>query len=160
MAKSWVEHTVDDEPVVVYPVGTRVRDKRFPELAGVIEKHERHEGGKISPLPFFVAWDDKDKARELRGLVSWYASADTVEPGEARRIMGRREMLEMKPCDVRDGDMFAIKVIAIAGHAGDWAAYYGPTSWPDERVAEVGEKLACDQVEKLFYVMCGRSYRG
>ena len=156
---SWLEETVDGEPVVVYPVGTRVRDKRFLELVGVIERLERHESGKISPLPFFVRWDGKDRARELRGLVSWYASADTVEPGEARRIMGRREMLMMKPGEVQDGDMFAIKVIAVAGHCDDWVSYYGPTSWPDEKVAEVGEKLTREQVEKLFYVMCERSYR-
>ena len=159
MVKSWLEETVDGEPVVVYPVGTRVRDKRFPELVGTVESLERHESRKISPLPFFVKWDDKDRARELLGLVSWYASADTVEPGEARRIMGRREMLMMKPGEVQDGDMFAIKVIAIAGHCGDWAAYLGPTSWPDEKVAEVGQKLTRRQVGELFYIMSGRSYR-
>ena len=159
MTESWVERTVDCESVVVYPMGTRVRHKHFPELAGVISRHEYHESRAISPLPFFITWDDKDKARELLGLVSWYASADTVEPSEAKRIMGIKEMLGMKPCNVKNGDMFAIKVIAVAGHCGDWAAYKGPSFWPDEKVAEVGQKLTRRQAGELFYVMSGRSYR-
>jgi len=76
-----------------------------------------------------------------------------------KKIMSRREMLEMRPGDVQDGDMFAIKVIAVAGHCDDWAAYLGPTSWPDEKVAEVGQKLTQRQVGELFYIMCERSYR-
>ncbi len=156
---TWTECTVDCDSVVVYSLGTRVRHKRYPELVGVIESHERHESGAISPLPFFVRWDDWQAASKLIGGVYWCASADTVEPGEARRTMGIKEMLETRPCDVKDGDVFAIKVIAVAGHCNDWAAYKGPTSWPDETVVEVGHKLTRREAGELFYVMSGRRYR-
>lgn len=75
------------------------------------------------------------------------------------KIMSRAEMLSMRPGDVQNGDVFAVKVVAVAGHAGDWAAYMGPTSWPDEKVIEVGQKLTESQVGSLFYIMCARVYR-
>lgn len=63
------------------------------------------------------------------------------------------------PTDVRPGDAFAVKVVAVAGYANDWSAYVGPTDWADTRVAEQGDKLTHEQVGKLFHCMCVRMYR-
>lgn len=57
------------------------------------------------------------------------------------------------PSDVESGDAFAIKVVAIAGYNNDWAAYVGPTDWPDEEVARHGDKLLAKQALPLFYVL-------
>ena len=71
------------------------------------------------------------------------------------------EAYGMSPSDVRDRDTFPIKVVAIAGTGNDWAAYYGPTDWTDERVAMHGDKLSQEQAMPLFYVLrnSGRYYR-
>ena len=65
------------------------------------------------------------------------------------------------PADVQSRDAFAVKVVAVAGHVNDWAAYIGPTDWSDQEVAENGDKLDKKAAEALFYVMrwSGRSYR-
>lgn len=77
----------------------------------------------------------------------------------ATKIIGRTEMRNMRPGDVKAGDAFAIKVVALAGYAGDWTAYVGPSDWPDERVLKEGNKLVEFQVGDLFYVMRDRVYR-
>lgn len=66
-----------------------------------------------------------------------------------------------RPYQIQDGDSVAIKVVAVAGTNNDWAAYEGPTTWSDEQVASQGDKLAKNQVGKLFHVMSasGRRYR-
>lgn len=66
-----------------------------------------------------------------------------------------------RPFQIQDGNRVAIKVVAVAGTNNDWAAYEGPTDWPDEKVASEGDKLAKNQVGKLFHVMSasGRRYR-
>ena len=65
------------------------------------------------------------------------------------------------PNEVKDGDAFAIKVVAVAGYNNDWAAYYGPPEWTKEQIAQSGDKLAKEQAEPLFYVMrsSARHYR-
>jgi hypothetical protein len=67
----------------------------------------------------------------------------------------------MSPSDVQPRDAFPIKVVAVAGYGNDWAAYYGPTNWSDQEVAESGDKLAASQAEPLFYALrnSGRHYR-
>ena len=69
--------------------------------------------------------------------------------------------MHTRPTDVLWGDAFAIKVVAVAGYANDWAAYIGPSDWTDERVAEQGDKLSPEQAGPLFYVLreSGRTYR-
>jgi hypothetical protein len=69
--------------------------------------------------------------------------------------------LTTHPSDVEDGDAFAIKIVAVTGHANDWAAYWGPTSATDLEVAKLGAKLTKEQAAPLFYVMrrSGRHYR-
>ena len=67
---------------VVYALETRVRHKEHSELVGTIIRHERHESGCISPVPFYVLWDDGKLARELLGMLHWYQDAGRVEPIE------------------------------------------------------------------------------
>ena len=54
------------------------------------------------------------------------------------------------------------KVVAVTGHAGDWAAYRGQSYWGDERVAESGDKIAREAAEGLFptFRNIGLRYRG
>ena len=72
-----------------------------------------------------------------------------------------KNLITTSPSDVEPGDAFAIKVVAVAGYADDWAAYIGPSYWPGERVAEQGDKLSPEQAGPLFYVLreSGRTYR-
>jgi hypothetical protein len=55
----------------------------------------------------------------------------------------------------------AVKIVAVAGHANDWAAYRGYSDWPDELVASNGDKIEQEQAEAVFWAMAnsGRSYR-
>jgi len=75
-----------------------------------------------------------------------------IHAAEARRL---------SPSDVKPNDAFPIKVVAVAGYGDDWAAYYGPTAWPDEKVAMYGDKLSPDQATPLFFALrhSGRYYR-
>lgn len=72
-----------------------------------------------------------------------------------------KNLVTTEPDNVNEGDAFALKVVAVAGHADDWAAYRGPSDWTDEEVASSGDKLAKEAAEALFYVMrnSGRTYR-
>ena len=72
-----------------------------------------------------------------------------------------KDWIMTSPSDVEPGDAFAIKIVAVAGHADDWAAYIGPSEWTAGRVAEQGDKLSPEQAEPLFYVLrkSGRTYR-
>ena len=76
-----------------------------------------------------------------------------IHASEARNVL---------PSEIKPSDAFPIKVVAVAGSGDDWAAYYGPSNWTDEEVAESGDKLLSSQAEPLFYAMrnSGRSYRG
>jgi hypothetical protein len=64
-----------------------------------------------------------------------------------------QDKLTTRPCDVQNGDAFAIKVVAVAGYDHDWAAYQGPALWPNEDVARNGDKLLREQADLLFPVM-------
>ena len=74
-----VMHTVSGEAVDVLPVGTRVRHKRHLDLIGTITRHEFHESGSISPIPYYVEWDFEWRARMLISGMFWYADNDCVE---------------------------------------------------------------------------------
>lgn len=56
-------------------------------------------------------------------------------------------------------DALAVKIVAVVGGIGDWAAYWGPSHWSDERVASEGHKLPARQAEPLFPSFAGRRYR-
>ena len=47
-------------------------------------------------------------------------------------------------------DHYGFKIIAVVGFANDWAAYIGPTTWSDERVAREGNKADREAAERLF----------
>ena len=72
-----------------------------------------------------------------------------------------RNHVTTSPSDVQPNDAFGFKVVAVAGHANDWAAYIGPLDWTDQAVAQMGYKLSPEQAEPLFYVLrvSGRHYR-
>ncbi|KKN29046.1 hypothetical protein LCGC14_0848020 [marine sediment metagenome] len=72
-----------------------------------------------------------------------------------------RNKVIVLPSDVQDGDAFPIKIVAVAGFAGDWAAYVGPSDWSDDRIADAGTKISDKAAKELFFVlaMSGRGYR-
>ena len=45
------------------------------------------------------------------------------------------------PSDVKEGDYCALKIVAVAGYNNDWAAYYGPSDWSDNKVLMGGTKM-------------------
>jgi len=48
-------------------------------------------------------------------------------------------------------DRTAMKVVAVVGHANDWAAYKGPSDWSDDDVARNGDKIGEEEAKRLFY---------
>lgn len=72
-----------------------------------------------------------------------------------------KNLVTTSPSDVKHGDAFAVKVVATAGYANDWAAYRGPSDWSDQSVAASGDKISEEAAEAVFYVMVasGRRYR-
>lgn len=67
------------EIMELLPVGTRVQYKGHPELTGEIICYEYHEGGKVSPVPYKVYWDNHDLAHKVIGFFSIYPHPDKVE---------------------------------------------------------------------------------
>ena len=66
----------------------------------------------------------------------------------------------VRPIDLQPGMAAAIKVIAVVGSDNDWAAYIGPSDWPDELIATYGAKIDREAAELLFPVFrVGRAYR-
>ena len=80
----------------------------------------------------------------------------------AYNFIDAAEARNMSPSDVKDGDAFPIKIVAIAGYGNDWSAYHGLSEWTDEYIAMYGEKLTQEQAEPLFFALrnSGRHYRG
>lgn len=54
------------------------------------------------------------------------------------------------PGDLHPQDILPKKIVAVIGHSGDWAAYEGPTDWPDEEIARHGDKLGANQAKAMF----------
>jgi hypothetical protein len=59
------------------------------------------------------------------------------------------------------GDAVVIKVCAVRGHDGDWAAYLGLARWSDGEVAASGDKLPEAAAVALFpsFAWAGLVYR-
>lgn len=76
-------------------------------------------------------------------------------------VLKWKNKVTTRPADVIPGDAFGLKVVAVVGENNDWAAYLGPTDWPDDMVAEQGDKIPKEAAEQLFTVVArtGRSYR-
>lgn len=72
-----------------------------------------------------------------------------------------KDKFQTTPIDVQPDDCFITKVVAVAGHADDWAAYEGPTTLTDQEVVDKGSKLLEEQAVPLFWIMrvSGRTYR-
>ena len=45
------------------------------------------------------------------------------------------------------------KVAAVTGWHGDWAAYRGPSDWTAEQVARSGDKMACEILAAIGWLM-------
>mgnify|MGYP001252752793 FL=1 len=58
-------------------------------------------------------------------------------------------------------DAVVIKVCAVRGHDGDWAAYKGFSYWSDEEVLASGDKLSEEAATALFpgFAEAGLLYR-
>lgn len=76
-------------------------------------------------------------------------------------VLTFRNKATVAPVDVRPDDAYAIKIVAIVGSANDWAAYYGPSNWPDILVATSGTKLEESTATALYWVLAkaGLHYR-
>ncbi len=72
-----------------------------------------------------------------------------------------RSKVRVSRSDIQDGDAFAIKIVAVAGTGGDWAAYVGMSHLTDDAVARGGHKIDERTAKALFYVLArsGRGYR-
>ena len=68
------------------------------------------------------------------------------------------EATNTSPDDLQPGDVFAAKVVATVGRAGDWALYIGPSDWTDEHVKASGNKLGEGEVP-FQYLMQRLNYR-
>lgn len=71
--------TKDGDPFDLLPEGARIRSIQHPELLGYIKHYEWHSPGNISPIPYFVVWDDPDAAREILGWFQHFASPSGIE---------------------------------------------------------------------------------
>lgn len=56
----------------------------------------------------------------------------------------------VSPGEVRPGDLYGYKVVAVVYSGGFWAAYRGLTDDSDQEVAAYGDKLDRDQAAALF----------
>ena len=74
-------------------------------------------------------------------------------------LPGFKDAYNDTPTDIQAGDRVYWTCVAIAGHANDWAAYYGFGD-PDT-VSRNGEKLDEETASRLFPIMVrtGRVYR-
>lgn len=59
------------------------------------------------------------------------------------------------------GDAVGMKVFAVVGYGGDWAAYQGSTDLSDEEIIDYGDKLGKEAAEALFptFRNAGLEYR-
>ncbi len=56
----------------------------------------------------------------------------------------------VRPIDLTPGDAVAVKIVAVVGDGGTWAAYMGLSDWDDERVAQEGDKILEEAAQLLF----------
>ncbi len=54
------------------------------------------------------------------------------------------------PVDLRPGDAFPMKVVAVVGLANEWVVYQGHSDWTDAKVASYGDKLLRETAKLLF----------
>lgn len=77
-----------------------------------------------------------------------------------KRTLDLAQYYHMRPDEFKPGDQIAIKVVAVVGHEGDWAAYRGMANWEDEQVATEGDKINREAAVALFpSIASDRYYR-
>jgi hypothetical protein len=74
-------------------------------------------------------------------------------------LPGFKDAFNDRPASIEDGDKVYWTVVAVAGHADDWAAYMG--FGDPYKVARSGDKLDPETAARLFPIMVrtGRRYR-
>ena len=75
------------------------------------------------------------------------------------RIHCVEAMRRMMPAEVKDGEGFAVTLVAVTGLNGDWACYAGDVGVPPEEIAEYGDKVTEEGASFFSHVMCLRGYR-
>ncbi len=75
--------TAENIEFEVWPCGTEVRHKQFPQLTGCIVSHEYHSEGKFSALPYTVYWYDGRLAHDLLGSLPLWPPLENIEQVEA-----------------------------------------------------------------------------
>jgi hypothetical protein len=63
--------------------------------------------------------------------------------------------------EVQPGDRYGYKIVAVINEGWNgWAAYRGPTTWSDEKVAANGDAISKEAAEALFSTLAatGRIY--
>lgn len=69
----------DGKILELFPVGTRVKLKKHPQVSGQIVGYEYANGDKISPLPYKVYWDDYSLACDVLGWFAIYPTMSEIE---------------------------------------------------------------------------------
>lgn len=54
------------------------------------------------------------------------------------------------PHEIRAGDQFGYKVVAVIYHGGFWAAYRGDSSLSGDEIANHGDKISLAAAAQLF----------
>ena len=70
--------TSDGIEFEVFPIGTRVRHKKHPELTGRIVTHDFCKS-EYSALPYTVDWDNSDLAHKKLGLLPIWPRLESLE---------------------------------------------------------------------------------
>lgn len=63
----------------------------------------------------------------------------------------------VRPSEVKHGDRFGYKIIAIVDEQC-WSAYRGPTGWSDDQVARHGDSISRAVAEAIFPSMAHLHY--
>jgi hypothetical protein len=64
-----------------------------------------------------------------------------------------------RPAELSPDDAMAVKVVAVIGHAKDFAVYEGPSDWTDEKVAAEGTMILEPGARAIFPVCRLLRYR-
>jgi hypothetical protein len=76
---------------------------------------------------------------------------------------GTLNAYQVRPDEVKGGDRFGYKVVAVVDeYVPIWRAYFGPSSWTDDHVARNGDALTEAQAFALFPALAAtdRNYHG
>lgn len=63
---------------------------------------------------------------------------------------GTLNAYHIRPEEIKSGDRYGYKVVAVVYANNFWMAYRGPTGWDDERVANEGDQVEYSVARRLF----------